>query len=165
MSDKLQTAREYILRKIESGELKGGDKLPAAREYSDEIGVSLAITQMAFTSLVPGRHSDQHSATGNLHPRRLAAADSAGQFPDLPPGLEERAGRPAARSGFRRSGYAINSGKALTRSYRPGRPSSGRRSISTWPGSSTSSIRTAATFSWRSSNPSTPAAASCTGFR
>lgn len=52
MSDKLQTAREYILRKIESGELKGGDKLPAAREYSDEIGVSLAITQMAFTSLV-----------------------------------------------------------------------------------------------------------------
>ena len=52
MSDKLQTAREYILRKIENGELRGGDKLPAAREYSDEIGVSLAITQMAFTSLV-----------------------------------------------------------------------------------------------------------------
>lgn len=51
MSDKLQTAREYILRKIENGELRGGDKLPAAREYSDELGVSLAITQMAFTSL------------------------------------------------------------------------------------------------------------------
>ena len=51
MSDKLQNAREYILKKIEGGALSGGDKLPAAREYSDELGVSLAITQMAFTSL------------------------------------------------------------------------------------------------------------------
>ena len=51
MSDKLQAAREYILQKIERGELAGGAKLPAAREYSEEIGVSLPITQMAFNSL------------------------------------------------------------------------------------------------------------------
>ena len=51
MSDKLQAAREYILQKIERGELSGGAKLPAAREYSEEIGVSLPITQMAFNSL------------------------------------------------------------------------------------------------------------------
>lgn len=51
MSDKLQSAREYILRKIEDGTLPGGAKLPAAREYAGECGVSLAIMQMAFTSL------------------------------------------------------------------------------------------------------------------
>ena len=51
MSDKLQSAREYILRKIEDGTLPGGAKLPAAREYAGESGVSLAIMQMAFTSL------------------------------------------------------------------------------------------------------------------
>lgn len=51
MSDKLQGAREYILRKIEDGTLPGGAKLPAAREYAGECGVSLAIMQMAFTSL------------------------------------------------------------------------------------------------------------------
>ena len=73
MSDKLQTAREYILRKIENGELRGGDKLPAAREYSDEIGDYADGVHLAGA----GRHSDQRSATGNLHPRRLAAADSA----------------------------------------------------------------------------------------
>ena len=51
MSDKLQGAREYILRKIEDGSLPGGTKLPAAREYAGKCGVSLAIMQMAFTSL------------------------------------------------------------------------------------------------------------------
>ena len=51
MSDKLQSAREYILRKIEDGTLPGGAKLPAAREYAGECGVSLAIMQMAFTAL------------------------------------------------------------------------------------------------------------------
>ena len=51
MSDKLQSAREYILRKIEDGTLPGGAKLPAAQEYAGECGVSLAIMQMAFTSL------------------------------------------------------------------------------------------------------------------
>ena len=51
MSDKLQSAREYILQKIEDGTLPGGAKLPAAREYAGECGVSLAIMQMAFTSL------------------------------------------------------------------------------------------------------------------
>ena len=51
MSDKLQSAREHILRKIEDGILCGGSKLPAAREYAEELGVSLAIMQMAFTSL------------------------------------------------------------------------------------------------------------------
>ena len=51
MSDKLQGAREYILRKIEDGTLPGDAKLPAAREYAGECGVSLAIMQMAFTSL------------------------------------------------------------------------------------------------------------------
>ena len=77
MSDKLQTAREYILRKIENGELRGGRQTARrtrvlgrdrrfARDYAD--GVHLAGA---------GRHSDQRSATGNLHPRRLAAADSA----------------------------------------------------------------------------------------
>ena len=51
MPDKLQHAREHILRKIEDGALAVGAKLPAAREYAEELGVSLAIMQMAFTSL------------------------------------------------------------------------------------------------------------------
>ena len=37
---------------MESGELAGGDKLPGAREFTERIGVSLAIVQSAFTSLV-----------------------------------------------------------------------------------------------------------------
>ncbi len=52
MTDKLQTTREYIIREIENGKLKAGDKLPGAREMSEDIGISLAIVQMAFVSLV-----------------------------------------------------------------------------------------------------------------
>ncbi len=51
MADKHLQAREYILREIESGNLRGGDKLPGARELSEAIDVSVAITQMAFVSL------------------------------------------------------------------------------------------------------------------
>ncbi len=51
MSDKLQQTREYILQKIETGELAGGAKLPAARELSEESGVSLTVAQLAFHSL------------------------------------------------------------------------------------------------------------------
>lgn len=52
MQDKLQIARENILRDIESGSLKAGDKLPAAREFAEKVGVSLGVAQMAFNSLV-----------------------------------------------------------------------------------------------------------------
>ena len=51
MTDKLQIAREYILKRIESGEFERGGKLPAAREFCGEIGVSFAIVQLAFNSL------------------------------------------------------------------------------------------------------------------
>ncbi len=51
MSDKLQSAREQILQKIEAGLLPGGAKLPAAREFSEELGVSFTITQLAFNTL------------------------------------------------------------------------------------------------------------------
>ena len=98
MSDKLQTAREYILRKIENGELRGGDKLPAAREYSDEIGVSLAITQMAFTSLVRDGILTSVPRQGTYiradWPQRILP-DSFQTFRPV----EKCAGRPAARSG------------------------------------------------------------------
>ncbi|MBS1368543.1 MAG: extracellular solute-binding protein [Lentisphaeria bacterium] len=52
MADKLNIAREYIIGQLETGNLSGGDKLPGARELSEQIGVSHAITQMAFVSLV-----------------------------------------------------------------------------------------------------------------
>ena len=52
MQDKLQIARENILRDIELGSLKAGDKLPAAREFAEKVGVSLGVAQMAFNSLV-----------------------------------------------------------------------------------------------------------------
>ena len=52
MADKITEVREHILGGLESGELAGGDKLPGAREFSERIGVSLAIVQSAFTSLV-----------------------------------------------------------------------------------------------------------------
>ena len=51
MSDKLQITREYILSGIENGELAEGEKLPAARELAEAVGVSLPIAQMAFMSL------------------------------------------------------------------------------------------------------------------
>ncbi len=51
MSDKLQIAREEILQRIESGELPGGVKLPAAREFAATLGSSFAVTQLAFHSL------------------------------------------------------------------------------------------------------------------
>ncbi len=51
MADKLQWAREEILRRIESGELAAGSKLPGAREFSAETGASFVIAQAAFSSL------------------------------------------------------------------------------------------------------------------
>lgn len=51
MQDKLQIARESILRDIEQGCLKAGSKLPAAREFAEKVGVSLGVAQMAFNSL------------------------------------------------------------------------------------------------------------------
>ena len=52
MADKITEVREHILGGLEAGELAGGDKLPGAREFAERIGVSLAIVQSAFTSLV-----------------------------------------------------------------------------------------------------------------
>ena len=51
MADKLNMVREYIFGELSAGRLKGGDKLPGAREFSRRIGVSHAVTQMAFQSL------------------------------------------------------------------------------------------------------------------
>ena len=50
MSDKLQNAREYILRNIESAEFKGGQKLPSARDLAERTGISFTIMQMAFNN-------------------------------------------------------------------------------------------------------------------
>ena len=52
MSDKLQNAREYILRNIESAEFKGGEKLPSARDLAEQTGISFTIMQMAFNTLI-----------------------------------------------------------------------------------------------------------------
>ena len=51
MSDKLQQAREMILRKIECGEFAGGSRLPAVRDFCEATGISLTIAQLAFHSL------------------------------------------------------------------------------------------------------------------
>ena len=52
MADKLLQVREHLLEKIESGDIRGGDKLPGARELAEQLGVSLALMQTAFISLV-----------------------------------------------------------------------------------------------------------------
>lgn len=52
MADKLQNAREYILRKIELAEFKGGQKLPSARDLARHTGISFTIMQMAFNTLI-----------------------------------------------------------------------------------------------------------------
>ena len=52
MSDKITEVREHILGQLETGELAGGGKLPGAKEFSERIGVSLAVVQSSFSSLV-----------------------------------------------------------------------------------------------------------------
>ncbi|UKI31271.1 MAG: GntR family transcriptional regulator [Lentisphaeria bacterium] len=52
MADKLQSAREYILRRIDAGEFRGGEKLPSARELAERTGISFPIVQMAFNTLI-----------------------------------------------------------------------------------------------------------------
>ncbi|OPY89454.1 MAG: DNA-binding transcriptional repressor LldR [Smithella sp. PtaU1.Bin162] len=52
MSNKINMVRDYIITALETKNLVGGDKLPGAREFSEQLGVSHAVTQMAFISLV-----------------------------------------------------------------------------------------------------------------
>src|SRR2546422_226556 len=44
--------RAHLLRRIESGELRQGQKLPSEREYADQLGVSLAPIRQAILDLV-----------------------------------------------------------------------------------------------------------------
>ncbi len=66
MSDKLNVVREYIIRELEEKRLTGGDKLPGARELSERIGVSHAVTQMAFISLVRDGLLDSFPRSGTF---------------------------------------------------------------------------------------------------
>lgn len=52
MEDKITTTRNYILDLLESGKLKGGDKLPGARDIAISIKVSFLIVQQALNTLV-----------------------------------------------------------------------------------------------------------------
>ena len=51
MKDKVSQACDYILDKIESGEYKVGEAIPAARKLTQEVGASFAIVQHAVTVL------------------------------------------------------------------------------------------------------------------
>src|SRR3989449_10463637 len=44
--------RAHLLRRIESGELRQGQKLPSERQYADQLGVSLAPIRQAILDLV-----------------------------------------------------------------------------------------------------------------
>src|SRR2546422_7551638 len=44
--------RAHLLRRIESGELRQGQKLPSERQYADQLGVSLAPVRQAILDLV-----------------------------------------------------------------------------------------------------------------
>ena len=52
MEDKITTTRNYILDLLESGKLKGGDKLPGARAIAASIKVSFVKVQQALDKLV-----------------------------------------------------------------------------------------------------------------
>ena len=52
MEDKITTTRNYILDLLESGKLKGGDKLPGARAIAVSIKVSFVKVQQALDKLV-----------------------------------------------------------------------------------------------------------------
>ena len=52
MSDKLQNAREYILRNIESAEFKGGEKLPSARDLAEQTGISAGAAENTEAKIV-----------------------------------------------------------------------------------------------------------------
>ncbi len=66
MSEKLNMVREHIIAELEAGTLSGGDKLPGAREFSERIGVSHSITQMAFISLVRDGVLDSFPRSGTF---------------------------------------------------------------------------------------------------
>ena len=51
MKDKVSQACDYILDKIESGEYKVGEAIPAARKLTQEVGASFAIVQHAVNVL------------------------------------------------------------------------------------------------------------------
>ena len=44
--------RTHLLRRIERGELRQGQKLPSEREYADQLGISLAPVRQAILDLV-----------------------------------------------------------------------------------------------------------------
>lgn len=129
MSDKLQSAREHILRKIEDGILCGGSKLPAAREYAEELGVSLAIMQMAFTSLTRDGILSSVPRQGTYVREDWMERILPGSFQTFRPVWKQVLSELIARD-VPGGGCATNSGTACTRSPRRGPRSSGRRSIS-----------------------------------
>ena len=51
MKDKISQVCDYILDRVESGEYKEGDAIPAARKLAQEVGASFAIVQHAVTVL------------------------------------------------------------------------------------------------------------------
>lgn len=55
MADKLQSAREYILRRIDAGEFRGGEKLPSALLILAELKSSL---QENNPPSLPGNRND-----------------------------------------------------------------------------------------------------------
>ncbi len=80
MADKITIVREQILRSLESGELRGGAKLPGAREFSERAGISLAIVQSAFTSLVRDGILESVSRSGTFVRRDWAERILPGSF-------------------------------------------------------------------------------------
>jgi ABC-type glycerol-3-phosphate transport system substrate-binding protein len=66
MKDKQQIARDYIIDLLEKGKLKGGDKMPGAREIAKKLDISLLIAQNAISTLVQDNVLKSLSRTGTF---------------------------------------------------------------------------------------------------
>ena len=78
MADKLLQVREHLLEKIESGDIRGGDKLPGARELAEQLGVSLALMQTAARSADPATAQKQSDSCGFAATTDLSENQTAG---------------------------------------------------------------------------------------
>jgi GntR family transcriptional regulator len=58
--------RAHLLRRIERGELRQGQKLPSEREYADQLGVSLAPVRQAILDLVKEGYLDRTRGRGTF---------------------------------------------------------------------------------------------------
>ena len=97
MADKLQSAREYILRRIDAGEFRGGEKLPSARELAERTGISFPIVQMAFNTLI----ATAFFQAASLGREPAFARTGRNGFS---PGVFSRSGRSGTNSSARKSG-------------------------------------------------------------